>query len=374
MDEMRDLLVDEAVGLLYEAALTPSLLQDALGAICRLINGDTSHLVGWTRDSGLPCISISTGLNDEVGPDYAAHYAEIDPRRRLAMTMPPATVLACHEHFDRRFVSHNEYYQDYMLPKVGVHYLLGVGDLIPEDRQLLILGFHRHVGHEHFSEVEKRTLMRFLPHLQRVLRIQAKQAAARDAAVVGDAAGQLTHLGVLALSESGRLLAANPRGEALLREGNVLTLRHGILAATTPDAQATLRTRLLRAATGQVGHLALASPDGTRRYFMSLTPAPRHGDPLVFPSRPSVLALITDNSPRRVATVAQLMGLFGLTPAEARLVRALCLGESVESYGAQEGLKPTTVRTHLRSAMAKTGAGKQKDLVSPVLNLPAVRS
>ena len=31
---------------------------------------------------------MATGLPEEVGPDHAAHYAHIDPRRQLALNMP----------------------------------------------------------------------------------------------------------------------------------------------------------------------------------------------------------------------------------------------------------------------------------------------
>jgi DNA-binding CsgD family transcriptional regulator len=67
------------------------------------------------------------------------------------------------------------------------------------------------------------------------------------------------------------------------------------------------------------------------------------------------------------------MELFGFTPAEARVTRAITQGEDIDYYAKAEGLKKTTVRTQLQSAMIKTGAGKQKDLVRLVLSIPAVR-
>ncbi|MCK6389317.1 MAG: helix-turn-helix transcriptional regulator, partial [Zoogloea sp.] len=75
----------------------------------------------------------------------------------------------------------------------------------------------------------------------------------------------------------------------------------------------------------------------------------------------------------RVASVQQLMDLFRLSPAEARLTRALAQGENVERYADQEGLKRSTIKTQLTSALTKTGMRGQKDLIRLVLDLPAIR-
>jgi DNA-binding CsgD family transcriptional regulator len=67
------------------------------------------------------------------------------------------------------------------------------------------------------------------------------------------------------------------------------------------------------------------------------------------------------------------MEFFKLTAAEARFVRALCRGEDVQSYAAEEGLKVSTVRSHLKAAMEKTGTSAQRELVRVILTIPPVR-
>ena len=373
MDDARDLLFDEAVGLLYEAALTPSLLPEALKAMTQLLDGDVFHLVGWDRDSGIPCLNLSSGFPEQAGRDYADYYVQIDPRHALSPSLPPGHVLACHEHFDDRFVGQNEFYQDHLIPLTNIRYLLGAGDLIPASQDLIVMGFHRYIDHGHFNEDHKRLLTRFLPHMRRMLRMRTAQAASREAGLVGTVSGHVTHLSILTLSESGRLLQANQQGEALLRQGQVLTLRHGVLTAAAPNANATLRTALRQAASGRIAHLTLSGAEPSQSLYITLMPAPQRDPHVVGDSQAAVVALGTSTGPHRVTTVDQLMAYFRLTPAEARLVRALCHGLDLEDYAAQEGLKTTTVRTHLNSALVKTGTTKQKDLVAAVLALPAVR-
>ena len=82
---------------------------------------------------------------------------------------------------------------------------------------------------------------------------------------------------------------------------------------------------------------------------------------------------MTTNTGQRLASVQQLMELFKLSPAEARFVRALAHGESIDDYANHEGLKRSTVKSHLLSALAKTGTKSQKDIVRLVVTLAAVR-
>jgi DNA-binding CsgD family transcriptional regulator len=55
--------------------------------------------------------------------------------------------------------------------------------------------------------------------------------------------------------------------------------------------------------------------------------------------------------------------LYSLTEAEARVVSALTLGETVEQIAVAHGVRVSTVRTQLRSTFEKTGVHRQTDLV-----------
>jgi DNA-binding CsgD family transcriptional regulator len=65
---------------------------------------------------------------------------------------------------------------------------------------------------------------------------------------------------------------------------------------------------------------------------------------------------------------------FGLTPAEARLAVTLASGIAVKTIAAQRKVEVSTVRTQLRSILAKTGTNRQAELVRVLLGLPAIRS
>ena len=87
----------------------------------------------------------------------------------------------------------------------------------------------------------------------------------------------------------------------------------------------------------------------------------------------NVLCLVAPLDRRRFATVRQLMALFNLSAAEARLARALCHGDSLDEYATDQGLKLPTVKTQLRSVFAKTGTERQASLIRLLSGIPVVR-
>jgi DNA-binding CsgD family transcriptional regulator len=365
---------DRALALIYESALVPERMPDALAAMTELLDGDTCHLVGWDRRSGIPLLSVSTGLPDEVGPDYAAHYAQIDPRRQLALTQAPGQLLNCHEHFDDRFVGRNEFFQDYLLPQVGVHYLLGSGDLVEESEQMILIGFQRYNGHGAFQNHESRCLERLLPHLRRSLRLTMRYQALREENECGETLLEVSGLATLALSSSGQVVWANQRGTALLKTGNWFHETQGRLRASNPERDAALQAGIRDVlANARPSNVNLGNGGGPEHCCATLIALPEANAIRLPTNRAALLAVVTTNNGQRIATVQQLMDFFRLSPAEARVVRALSHGESIEQYAQYEGVKTTTVKTQLQAAMAKTGTRSQKDLIRLVVTLPAVR-
>ena len=366
---------DQTLGLIYESALAPERLTDALSAMIPLLEADTCHLLGLNRQTGTPSLSIAIGLNEaETTPAYFAYYGQIDPRNEIAATMAPGQVFACHNHLDAHFISRNEFYQDYLLPQVGILYSLGAVDLLTENEQMILLGFHRYTGRGPFESSNSITLERLLPHLRRSLHITAQVQHCTEAKSFTETALDASNLSTFALSSllGGGILWANRRGEALLRDEKWLCQRHGELRAADPNHNVALKKMISDTlATGRPGNLNFGG--GAEHCCVTLL-AIRERNPLALPSkRADILALVTTNTGQRVASVRQLMDHFELSPAEARFVRALAHGESVDDYAKHEGLKRSTVKSHLLSAMAKTGMKSQKDIVRLVVTLPAVR-
>jgi DNA-binding CsgD family transcriptional regulator len=59
-----------------------------------------------------------------------------------------------------------------------------------------------------------------------------------------------------------------------------------------------------------------------------------------------------------------LQGLFDLTPAEARIARAIGEAQTIEELAQTLQISRETVRTQLKAVLAKTGVSRQSELVS----------
>jgi DNA-binding CsgD family transcriptional regulator len=60
----------------------------------------------------------------------------------------------------------------------------------------------------------------------------------------------------------------------------------------------------------------------------------------------------------------------GLTPAEARLVSALCHGGTLARVAKELGVSANTAKTHLAAAFGKTGTRRQSELIALVSAMP----
>lgn len=67
-----------------------------------------------------------------------------------------------------------------------------------------------------------------------------------------------------------------------------------------------------------------------------------------------------------------VMRIFGLSPAEARVLPPLLRGSAPAEIAAELGVKISTVRSQLSSIFAKTGATRQQDLLRLLGNVPRI--
>jgi DNA-binding CsgD family transcriptional regulator len=76
----------------------------------------------------------------------------------------------------------------------------------------------------------------------------------------------------------------------------------------------------------------------------------------------------------RAPPVELVQSLFDLTPTEARVARSLASGKTVEDIASDGGVSLSTVRTHVRGVLAKTGCGRQVEVVALLTGIAASRA
>lgn len=216
------------------------------------------------------------------------------------------------------------------------------------------------------------------PDWQRVVNLFMHCRALREFADHAASWAHTSHVAAIILTQSGRVLDCDYRGESFLKAGHVLRLTGGQLSCAEPGFQPNFNLALKETAgSGRTTNILLHAPEHPdKRYSLTLTKMQQrpavasNGGPL---NLPDILCLVAPLDGRRIATARQLMDFFGLSGAEARLARAICHGDSVEEYARDQGLRLPTVRTQLSSIFNKTGTQRQAALVRLIAGIPVVR-
>jgi DNA-binding CsgD family transcriptional regulator len=187
-----------------------------------------------------------------------------------------------------------------------------------------------------------------------------------DAGGAMAALDQLT-LGIALLDGGGRVRYVNRIAQAIIAEGDGLSVRGGRCVAARSDDTAALRAAINRALTLREGaSVFLARPSGKRALALLIASTSLEV-PSLASSPPAALVVITDPERGCVPPKERLMQAYGLTPAEAALVRCLLQGHDVAATAEQLRITLETARTHLRRVLLKTGTHRQSDLVRLLL-------
>ena len=113
-----------------------------------------------------------------------------------------------------------------------------------------------------------------------------------------------------------------------------------------------------------------ASPD-----LMALAlPVEETSGPGAAHAQPGACMLLLAKHAQAPSSVSDfVMRLFGLSPAEARLLPLLLQGSAPAEMAEELGVKVSTVRSQLSSIFAKTGATRQQDLIRLLGCVPPIR-
>ena len=218
-------------------------------------------------------------------------------------------------------------------------------------------------------------IRRLLPHLRQYVRVRRALA---DAGALGvSLTGLLDNagIGIFHLDRRGRIVEANDLANDLLREGDALFDRRGVLGARSPDADAVFQSLIARAiprfrAQGASGSLMIGRPNHLPGLTVHVSPV--GGQEIdVLPWRVAALVLVVDHAPTRVDP-AVVEALLGLSPAESKIAVLLTEGRTPRDIAMLTGRKESTVRWHVQQIFQKRGISRQVELVRQVLTLAAL--
>ncbi|MEP5568353.1 MAG: helix-turn-helix transcriptional regulator [Halioglobus sp.] len=371
---------DELVGLIYQGPLEERPWQSALPLLREMLDSQVASLVvrpPSDEDQGAILNSVRPEPGDTgdtlADPDdwQAASYREeffsLDP----FVNLPRDKIIALEDVLPDSDLEKSDYYRHYLQP-VGLFHILGV-DTAEPGGMLARLRFSRRKEEPRFSAEERSLLERITPHLRRAIQIYAtinRTTSERD--VYAGAVSQLAVASII-LDEQARVLSANPVAQAMLDQGDGLSLRGQRLHIEGRDIDKELQQAVASIIRAQhqgepsvVKAMRVPRSSGRSDLGLVVRPVPvsqwSEGQ-----SSPSAAVFVSDPDLHESASRQSLADLFDLTPAEANLAILLARGLSLAEVSETQNVSQHTARAQLKSIFAKTGVSRQAELVRLII-------
>jgi DNA-binding CsgD family transcriptional regulator len=367
--------VDEAllkiVGNIYDAALEPSRWKRALEEAREFVGGAAAAI--YSRDIlGKPFAvhHEDGGIDPHYTELFAREHTGIDPTWRAQCQATVDNPLSTTDMIDYREFVATPAYLEWARPQGLVDFIcIGLGRTA---RTVKLFGVFRHECHGMVDDRARRRMRAIGPHVQRAALIEASfTARARECAEFTDLLDGLGYPLLLA-RPGGHIVHANAAARDLLATARIADAPGGRLTLCDRTANRALATALAACEGGDeaVGRRAvsipLASGDGDCHvaHVIPLTSgARRQAGHFYGAAAAIVLREVAIDMSSSADTVARH---YRLTPSELRVLLATLESGTASEVAETLGVSVPTVKTHLGNIYAKTGTGRQADLVKLV--------
>ncbi|MEX5687586.1 MULTISPECIES: helix-turn-helix transcriptional regulator [Pseudomonas] len=357
---------NELVGEIYDGALDPKLMANALRSFRKLYEANYVTLILRVPDQ--PDTGVMILVGDLEGAGDVCY-----------MTYPQTNTPFANQPLDKVFTvddimsstewEHSAYFKAFCGPNDVYHVMCA--DISTPDGGKLRFRATRPKHAPNFCANERALCASFLPHLRRAS--QLHNLLDRSESLSGLYSQAISRLSVatLVLDESGSVLQINPVAEEILARSDGLKLVGGRLEATYPSDNRELQ-RLIRAAfcpdaPKSAEAMSVTRPSGLVNLGVVVESIPSL-DWAEEKGQPTALVYIRDASSKSLASEVVTKQLFNLTKAETALAMELANGLSLEEAAEALNIRRNTARAHLRSIFSKTGVRRQTELVRIMLN------
>jgi DNA-binding CsgD family transcriptional regulator len=365
--------VADVVSEIYGAVGKPDHWQALLARIAALLDCPHAALsYGGVQGIGVTAFS---GFSPDAIDLYDAHYGAIHPLNQPYLealgrgALPSVWTVETFAPLSawRR----SEFHDDWLLPNDVFHMCaatcverdpLGIGTV----HSLVVMRSKRGPA---VSQLELDTMAALQPHVAAALEVERRLAPALVASAL--TMDLLEVLPPVLLCSGAGVTFANRRARSLLRQRTPLRVDKGELCASTPAATAALRSALARA----TGRTTVDSPPGAttvdvpvdheRHVRLLVAPAPR----VAGPALETIVFLPDDGATNDLD--ATLRRVWRLTRGEADIAAQLWAGQEPHEIADARGSSVATVRTQIKTLLAKAGARGQIDFMRHVSRLLA---
>jgi DNA-binding CsgD family transcriptional regulator/PAS domain-containing protein len=366
-----ELLRDDAIASVYDAAIEPSTRRRALSMLAQSLDAAGAFYLVWDKDNNVAIDCVAAG---SLTADFVAHYrgrwGALDPRRRFLERAHVESIFVSHyDHVDPTLEDGG--FERAFLAEHGIAHSLGA-NLTAIGRAYRQIFVERAAGRAPFSAAEVIEFRRLIHHMANAERLaQAVEDRAVDWELPRRVLDSMS-VGALIADQNGQIRFANTAAEEILAENDGLARRDSRIQAAR-----SFETNSLLAAVRDVaassrgerrdGALLIARPSSKPPYAVVVMPL---AAPNSETKTPRALIFVSDLAHRNNELAPRLSQLFGLSKAEARVAAGIAEGRRLNEIAREFDVRMPTVRTQLRAVLKKVGAARQADLVRIILALP----
>lgn len=356
---------------LYRGVTDGGELALALQIVQEMFNCRAGALVSLDALAPATNVAMASGVLDEYGRLYLEQFAKIDPAPAVFARLPSGTASSTD-----RILSpeqrHNDPFVHEFFEPIGLVETLG-GNLFSDHARFSLIGLQRGKDRPQFDDQEIAKLERLMPHVTRALQLRRTFSRVEALNLGLQATVDRLPAGLVLLDTDGAALFVNAAARTIAQRGDGFSLdRNGRPLPINLEARRRFDVLLADVAKGGAGGI-LTVPRATspRDYVVLVAPSPSSLAQVEWEhrGRPGAIVLVHDPVMRARPVPDILEQGLHLPKAAARLVASLAADDDLKSFAEREGVTIHTARFHLRTALARTGARTQSELVRLAVRL-----
>jgi len=360
----------------YEASMDPRLWPEVLGEMRDAVHADAAAVLSHDFEQGCGQIEHSVSIDAMFVTAYREFYSRQNIwLQNFGSFEHPGKVATSQQLSDSAVILESDYYRYWLRPQNLFHHLMGVLDV--QGSTVTLLSFARARDKGAFWEDDSELLMRLLPHLRRGLRAGRSLRRVQDAERILLDTLDAMPMGIALLGCSGTVLSANRTAREIIDGEESLYVGSGGLGLKLPAG----RLRFRDVVSGAGGEMRNDPSAETHTFSVPRGPGRRPLTLLLMPVKDRAsrradrdpAAVLFFGDPERPVEIdpRQLVRIYGVSRAEARVAVLLAKGLRLEQAAQHLGLTYETVRKHLKQIFAKTGTDRQAELVRTLNGGPA---
>lgn len=301
---------------------------------------------------------------------YVEKYAQIDPAPARFLALPAGQAMTTNRMFTPEERAVDPFYNEFFKP-IGLIETLG-GPLYSNDGNFAMIALMRGDDRAPFNEQEVAHLEQLMPHITRALQLRRTFFRIDSRNVGLQATLDRLQAGLVLLAADGEVLFVNAAMQALAQQNDGFIFgRRGQPLVTNTEARRRFDALLINVGGGGSGGVVAVPRNEGRDYAVLVAPSPassaqsdwERGGPR------GAIVVVHDPDSGSANTSEILEQGLGLSKGAARLVAALAADHDLKTFAESEGVTIHTARFHLRSALSRTGARTQAEVVRIAVRL-----